>query len=55
MRVKLVLVHPIPTPSSFPTDPYKVVSLLESLFACASVVSCIAFVLSLFVPHLSLM
>ena len=41
------------SPSSFPTDRSQVFSLLQFFFHCACVVSNVAFVLSLFVPHLS--
>ena len=40
-----------PAPSSFPTDCSKSVPLFK-FFVCASVVSSVVFVLSLFVPHL---
>ena len=48
-------------PSSFPADSFKAVPLLQFFFffffffffLCVSVVSYVAFVLSLFVPHLS--
>ena len=40
-------------PSGFPTDRSKVVALLHFYFVCASVVSYVTFVLSLFVPRLS--
>ena len=41
------------SPSSFPSDRSKAVPLLQFFFACASVVSFVAFVLPLFVLHLS--
>ena len=49
-----MLPHPnIHTPSSFPADNSKAAHLLQFFFLCASVISYVAFVLSLFVPHLS--
>ena len=39
--------------SFFSTDLSKELSLLQFCFVCASMVSYVAFVLSLFVPHLS--
>ena len=46
--------NPTLTPiNSFPTGHSKTVPLLQFFFVCASVVSYVAFVLSLFVPHLS--
>ena len=44
---------PLKLSSSFPTDHFKAVLLLQSFIVCASVVSYLAFVLSLFIPHLS--
>ena len=40
-------------PSRIPIDRFKAVLLMQFLFVCASVVSYVTFVLSLFVPHLS--
>ena len=51
-RVKLVLAPNSFPPNSFPTDRSKAVALL--FFLCAPVVSYVLFVVSLFVPHLSL-
>ena len=45
--------HSTHTPSSKSTDRIKAVFLLQFLFVCAYVVSYEAFVLSLFVPHIS--
>ena len=39
--------------SNFTTDRSKAVLLLQFFFVCASVVSYVAFVMTLFVPHLS--